>query len=499
MPADEQPKRSPESGRSAVQSGFLTGLSFLTVSGAAAIAGAYLAHKFGRNVRTDGFMAAYGVYLVLVLGAQSFRMVVVPDLTRAAAAGSLADEFRAYVISFALVAVPATLVVALLPNFFGELITGRLPHESAAIAGRALPWLVPAAFGQLLAALAASALAARDSYLVAAAGFAAGAIGGVLMFILLATDHGLISLAWGLALNAALAVALPAVALIQRGGRFRRGRVPLHLRRRLWRLLYGAAIPLAVQGIYVIGLRFAAGTGTGNVTSLSYAYLLAAMFVSATAFSLSLIAAAPLTRRGVDPETAADHVVHTSWIALAIVGAATGLVALVGGRVVTAALGDAYAGHVGEQLGRLVVYLSPWMVAWAAFSITYPLLFVMHRTRLLVPIAVAGVLVDIPISIAGRAWWGLTGVTVAMGVTMGLIVLGLMWALSPRTLVLAVVGLLRLSALVGAATALAFGGASLLLAAIPAAAAGLALYALILLAVRQLGLAAAWHHVRALR
>ena len=499
MPAQEQPKPSPERGRSAVQSGFLTGLSFLMVSGAAAIAGAYLAHKFGRNVRTDGFMAAYGVYLVLVLGAQSFRMVVVPDLTRAAAAGFLADEFRAYVISFVIVAVPATLVVAVFPSFFGELITGRLPHESAAIAGRALPWLVPAAFGQLLAALAASALAARDSYLVAAAGFAAGAIGGVLMFIVLADAHGLISLAWGLALNAALAVALPVLALVLRGGRFRRGRVPLQLRRRLWRLLYGAAIPLAVQGVYVIGLRFAAGTGTGNVTSLSYAYLLAAMFVSATAFSLSLIAAAPLTRRGVDPETAADHVVHTSWIALAIVGAATGLVALVGGRVVTAALGDAYAGHVGEQLGRLVVYLSPWMVAWAAFSITYPLLFVMHRTRLLVPIAVAGVLIDIPVSIAARAWWGLTGVTVAMGVTMGLIVLGLMWALSPRMLALAVVGLLRLSALVGAATALAFGGASLLLAAIPAAAAGLALYAVILLAVRQLGLADAWHHVRALR
>src|SRR5439155_1645645 len=382
MPAEEQPKRSPERGRSAVQSGTLTGLTFLTVSGAAAVAGAYLAHKFGRDVRTDGFMAAYGVYLVLVLGAQSFRMVVVPDLTRAAGQGLLGEEFRAYVIAFVVVAIPATAIVAAFPGFFGELVTGRLPHESAAIAGRALPWLVPAAFGQLLAALAASALAARDSYLVAAAGFAVGAIGGVLMFVLLADRHGLVS---------------------------------------------------------------------------------------------------------------------TAWVALAFVGAATGLVALVGGRVVTAALGDAYAGKVGDQLGRLVVYLSPWMVAWAAFSITYPLLFVMHRTRFLIPIAAAGVLLDIPISIAGRAWWGLTGVTFAMGVSMTLIVLGLMAALSRRTLMLALAGLLRLSVLVGAATALAFGGASLLLTSVPAAAAGLGLYALILLAVRELGLAAAWHHVRALR
>ena len=56
----------------------------------------------------------------------------------------------------------------------------------------------------------------------------------------------------------------------------------------------------------------------------------------------------------------------------------------------------------------------------------------------------------------------------------------------------------RLSLLVGAATALAFGGASLVFGAVPAAAAGLALYALLLLAIRQLGLAQAWHYVRAL-
>src|SRR5204863_1116512 len=171
MPADEQLKGSPERGRSAVQSGILTGLSFLTVSGAAAVAGAFLAHKFGRNDRTDGFMAAYGVYLVLVLGAQAFRMVVVPDLTRAEAEGRLGAEFGAYACAFVALAVPVSVVVAAFPSFFGELVTGRLPHDSAVIAGRALAWLVPAAFAQLLASLTASALAARNSYGVAAAGF----------------------------------------------------------------------------------------------------------------------------------------------------------------------------------------------------------------------------------------------------------------------------------------------------------------------------------------
>jgi O-antigen/teichoic acid export membrane protein len=471
----------------------------VTLSFAAAVAGAYLAHKFGRNRETDGFLAAYGVYLVLVLGAQAFRMVVVPDLTRAQEEGRLSEEFRAYVIAFLLVAVPATLIVAVFSGFWGELITGRLPKESASVAADALPWLIPAAFAQLLASLAASALAARDSYIPAAVGFAFGGIGGVLFFVLLADAHGLVSLAWGLALNGAIAIGIPGVALLLRGSRLRRHRgTPLRIRRRLWQLTYGAALPLAMQGLYVIALRFAGGTGEGNVTSLSYAYLLAATFTSATAFSLALISAAPLTRRGVDADGAAEHVVHSAWVALAFVGAGAGLVALVGGRVVTAILGGAFAGDVGDQLGRLVVFLAPWMIANAAFSITYPLLFVMGRTRLLVPLAIGGILMDIPISIAGRAWWGLTGVTVALGVSTLLLVLGLMAALSPRMLGLTVVGLARLSLLVGAATALAFGGASLVLSAVPAAAAGLALYAVILVAMRQLGLAQAWQYVRAL-
>jgi O-antigen/teichoic acid export membrane protein len=499
VPADEHAKGSPARGRSAVRSGILTGLSYVALSGAAALAGAFLAHKFGRNLRTDGFMAAYGVYLVLVLGAQAFRMVVVPDLTRAEEEGRLGPEFRAYCLAFLVVAVPATLITVAFAGFFGELVTGRLPHLSAQVAADALPWLIPAAFLQLLAALAASALAARNSYGAAALGFALGGVAGLVFFVLAADAHGIVSLAWGLTLNGAVAVALPATAFFLRGSRVRRHPdVPLRMRYRLWQLLYGSAVPLAVQGLYLIALRFAAGTGEGNVTSLSYAYLLAGMFTSATAFSLSLISAAPLTRRGVNAESAAAHVVNSAWVSLALVGAAAGLVALVGGRVVTAFLGSAYSGNVGDELGRLVVYLSPWMVASAAFSITYPLIFVMHRTQLLLPIAVGALFVDIPISIVGRSLWGLTGVTVALGVSTLLLVLALMASLSMRMLALTALGLARLSLLVGAATALAFGGASLVLSAVPAAAAGLALYALLLLALREFGLSQAWQYVRAL-
>src|SRR6266487_1516172 len=91
---------------SALRSGALTGLAQVVLALAAAGAGALLAHKFGRSAETDGFLAAYGVYLVLVLAAQAFRMVVVPDLTRAAAEGRLGGEFRAFALAFLALAIP---------------------------------------------------------------------------------------------------------------------------------------------------------------------------------------------------------------------------------------------------------------------------------------------------------------------------------------------------------------------------------------------------------
>src|SRR5581483_12010464 len=142
---------------SALRSGALTALAQLVLALAAAGAGALLAQKFGRNAETDGFLAAYGVYLVLVLAAQAFRMVVVPDLTRAAAAGRLAGESRAYAVAFLGLAVPVSVVV-------------------------------PAAFVQLRAALAASSLAAVDSYGTAAAGFAVGGLVGLAVFAALASS-----------------------------------------------------------------------------------------------------------------------------------------------------------------------------------------------------------------------------------------------------------------------------------------------------------------------
>jgi hypothetical protein len=483
---------------SALRSGVLTGLAQVVVAIAAAAAGALLARKFGRNAETDGFLDAYAVYIVLIFAAQSFRMVVVPDLTRASAEGRLGGESKSYAVAYLALAVPVSILVAVFSTQIGDVLTGSLPPRAAHIAARALVVLVPAAFVQLLAALAASSLAALDSYAVAAGGFALGGVVGVAVFAVLANGHGIIALAWGLAANAVVALSVPLVVLLRRDALGGPWPHRVEIGPRLRYLAQGAAVPVALQGCYLLGLRFAAQLGVGRVTSFSYAYLAASTLVGATAFSVALISSAPMTRRGFDELEAARHVVHAAWVSLSIVGAAAGVFALVGGRIVGAVLGNAYGGGVGTQLGHLVVYLAPWMLAWVAFAVTFPLVFVAEKRWTLVPLALAGFGVCIPLGLGLRSLWGLAGIAVAVGLATLVIAAGLVATLGLRTLAVAAAGLARLALAIGATTALAFGALSVALSPVPAAVAGVAVYALLIVAMRSLGLSEAWSYVRGL-
>jgi hypothetical protein len=195
---------------------------------------------------------------------------------------------------------------------------------------------------------------------------------------------------------------------------------------------------------------------------------------------------------------AGHHVVDAAWVSLVLAGPVAGVFALVGGKIMGVVLGSAYSGGVGRELGHLVVYLALWMLAWVCFAVTFPLVFVAEKRWTLVPLAVLGFAVCIPVGLGLRALWGLEGLAVALGLAASVIAAGLIATLSWRTLGIAAQGLLRLAVVIGGATALAFGGLSLFLAPIPAALFGVVVYAAIIYALRSLGLAEAWTYVRGL-
>ncbi len=494
-------KRTDSPGPGSLRAGVYTAASMLLVSGVAAAVGIVIARKFGRTDETDGLLAAYGVFIVLAIAAQAIRVAILPELSRARDADRLAGEVAGYALALAIFAVPLVLAAALVAKPLAGLLTGGDTGIARSTAADALQWMVPAAAAYLFAGLAASALAALDDYGTAALGYAAGSVFGFTLIVLRAGPDGIIAVAWGMALNATIAVAVPAIALSVHAFRARMPGTamrptgpPLH--RRLGSFAVSAALPLALQLLYVVCLPFAARVGTGAPTSFVYGYLAAASLVTVAAASLGLATSVPLTRRGLGPRATADHIVAASWIALTLVGAAAGVFALAGGNLVGAVLGHSYTGDVGSQLGRLVVVLSPWMIASVGVAVTFPLCFVVGRTRLLPWIALAAVALEVPLAWACERLLHLDGLAVSLAIST-FAVLAVLFA-ELRVFFVALRGLLLAAGVVGAICVLAFAAPALRLGSVASAAVGLVLYVGILALLRPPGLQASWRYLRAL-
>jgi hypothetical protein len=480
------------------KSGLQTALSLATSVGLSGVVGLVIAREFGRGAETDGFFAAYGLFVVLVLAAHAFRVVALPALARAHGERRLAGETATWALALAVLVVPAVLVAALASDAVAGALTGSLPEAARETAGEALVWMVPAAVGQLYGALAASALAALDDYGTAAFGFAAGSVAGLALILALVESQGIIAVAWGMALNGAVSALVPVAALLARGRP--RGLAPRHadVPARLLEFGRGVALPLVLQALYLVCVRFASEQGVGAVTSFTYAYLIGSALVAVAASSLSLVSSVPLARLGLGEGRAAQHVVNVSWLALAVVAGAAGVFALAGELLVRGVFGGAYGGDVGSELGRLVVYLSPWMVASVGVSVTFPLLFVAGNTRPLPVLAAATLAVHVPVAWAAQELFGLGGVAAALAVSTALMLAGLLLLLSGDTLVRVGRGLLNATVWSAGLAAASFALLAVVLDPVPAAALGLGAYAVLLVALRPSGLLQAWSYVRAL-
>jgi peptidoglycan biosynthesis protein MviN/MurJ (putative lipid II flippase) len=480
-----------------IRSALVTAGSTVLMGGAAAATGILLARKFGRGAETDGFLAAYGVYLVFALTAQTLRIVLVPELTRADRDGRLRSEARSYAWAVLLVGLPVTVVVGVAAHPFAHALTAGLPQIASSTAAGALPWLVGGGFAQVLAAVAAAALAARGSYAVSAASFAAGAVSALVVFLALEGSHGPLSLAWGLAIGSAFSLGLPLVALHGQGLLATLSR-PTRPLARIARIVQIVSLPLALQGFYVLALRLAAGLHVGDVTSLSYAYIFAATVVAATASTLALVSSAPLTRRGIDAGSATAHILHAVWLSLVVVAASAAIFALAGARIVHLLLGDSFGGASGHELGRTVVYLAPWMVASVALSITLPLLLVVERRAILPVVAAVSLVLHVLVSLALRRALGIEGLALALGISTLVVLAVLLAAVVRRALVGFAIGLAWPTLSVALLTTIAFGIPAILLPNAVAAAVGLLLYTLLLSMIRPRPLRDAWAYVRAL-
>ena len=482
--------------RSTLSSGLLTAISFAVITGLSAAVGVVIAREFGRGAQTDGFFAAYGVFLVLVLAASAIRVAVLPALARARADGVFGSVLGGYALAVGLVSLVALAVGVGANEWTAEALTGGLPEEARGTAADALVFLVPAAVAHLFAALAASGLAAFDSYGTAAAGYALGSVLGLALIVWRVDEDGIVACAWGTLANGAVALAIPLAALFVRADWGRR--TAFAVRSRLAELARAAALPIALQALFVVCLRFASDLGTGAVTTFTYAYFVAAALVAVTASSLGMVSSVPLTRASLSDERASRHVVSTSLVSFAAVATAAGVFALVGDRIVRAALGSAYEGEAGGEIGRLVGLLGPWMAASIGVTITFPMLFVAGRERRLPLLAVAVLALHVVVAWAAVDAFDLDGAALALTISTLAVLVALLALLSARVLAVSGRGLALGAVAVGALALLAFGLPAVLLPDAAAAVLGVGVFGALLVAARDLGLRQAWGYLRTL-
>jgi hypothetical protein len=269
------------------------------------------------------------------------------------------------------------------------------------------------------------------------------------------------------------------------------------LRRRLAIFVAAAAIPLSLQVAYLVSIPFAARLGAGAVTSFGYAYLAATTLAGITAFSIGLVSSVPLSRQDLTSAVAARHVVAATWVALVIVGAAVGALALGGAGLVEAVLGDEYGADVGDEVARLIVVFAAWTTAAVGVNVTFPLAFVAGRLRALPWIGLAALAVQLPLAWIGVELLDLDGLALSLALSTLVVLAAVLAQLGAARTGLR--GVAVAAAVTGALTCAAFLPPALVARGVVAAAVGLVLYAALVAVVRPRGLTASWAYLRALR
>ena len=92
-------KRTARSGLGSLATGAVTALAIAVQTGLAAVVGVVIARDVERGPVTDGFFAAYGVFVVLMLAAAALRLVFLPPLARARLDRRLGQETAAWAVA----------------------------------------------------------------------------------------------------------------------------------------------------------------------------------------------------------------------------------------------------------------------------------------------------------------------------------------------------------------------------------------------------------------
>lgn len=270
-------------GRSAVVA---TAASVAILAAASGIQALLFLKSFGTTARTDGVLAAYSLYVLIVVFAQGIR------ISGAAALASPRPRMAGSDFAWA-AAVLGLLLVAIAVGLDAQLATvvaggaGDIPVASAQ---EAMPILGAGAALQLATLTLATLLAAAGRFHLVAVAVAVGGAAGLGLFLILLGPVGELALAWatlgaGLTSSAIMLFAAPPRIVAPRMGRALRA-AALVARENL--------VPLFSTAVYVIAVAVAARVvdQPGELTLFSLAFLASSYLCGVASTSVAIVDAA---------------------------------------------------------------------------------------------------------------------------------------------------------------------------------------------------------------
>jgi peptidoglycan biosynthesis protein MviN/MurJ (putative lipid II flippase) len=426
-------------------------------------------HEFGKSGRTDGLFAAYGVYNLVVVLAQTFRTTVVPRLGTGEELFRNFDRFGGGTLALFLLS-GVLLVVAGGP--VSDALTGSDSAAEAAQSALRIFWLASGA--QLLAALGAAVLAVRGEFALPGFAYVLGGLVSLGMLVALAGGLGTDAVAAGVAAGSALTAVIVVGRLLQIGYRPRLGllRPSAATVRSVTVMLTGAVAYIVGQLTYVVSIAFAAHIGEGAVTLYTYAFFAAQLVLGATATPAGLVLVAPLSE-GWDRRVES---LRRDLLAVFRTGAVLITVALAAAAFVGAPIVDLVLGanlDAGDPATVAATFLALAGMLFAALGTTVPMLaaFALDRYGRVALAALVSAAMHVALTAAASTIGTVEAIGVATslsGVTFLLLVLGVVYGrgfAAPALLLAREIALLAALAAaafaVPAAAALAVGGTAL--------------------------------------
>ena len=372
-----------------------------------------IAARFGGSRSTDGFFAAYSVYGLVLLIAQSTRLTVVPRLM---GGSSRYANFNRYLVGLGALWLGCGLVFVALSGPLASLLTGT--HEARRTARDALVVLWPAAGAQLVTALGAAMLGVLGRYGQAAAGYVMGSLVTVGAFLALAAPFGVKAVALALLVGAVVTATPVLWGLVRSGWRPRLRVNASGAGRRATLVLVGAASVAAPQLLFVIGMVAAAKLGTGAPTTFSYGFLGTQVFVSVLAGSVSIVAAAPIAAGwDRDPASLSGSIERGFRLAVLVLVPGVAAVALIGSDVAAPLLSGFGSSDISAVI-RAFLALSPSILAAQATAIPLVALYALHRHAQIAGLVVGVAILQVGLSAGAVAVGGIVALGLATSISL---------------------------------------------------------------------------------